>query len=84
MRVTEKVTVETDKTVDIICDKCGYTLFNFVSHGSRYYKEFALINNTFGYLSEFFGDDTYLEFDICEKCLWDFVQTFKNKDSVIK
>jgi hypothetical protein len=84
MRITEKITVETFKTTDIICDKCGETIYNSVNNVHHYFKEYIRMNESFGYNSQLFGDATQLECDICEKCLWEFVQTFKNKDSVIK
>ena len=75
-----KKQIISSEVVDIICNKCGKTCDN----AKRYYKSntpnYEGVENLridFGYMSEFFGDMTSIQFSVCEKCILDFTKAFK-------
>jgi len=76
------VTREVEETYDVICNKCEYSLKVYESvhdNGETYrdYEGLIAVRTSFGYHSKHFGDCTSIDFSLCEKCLWDLVQTFK-------
>lgn len=82
MKFTKKVQIESTNIEDVICDKCGESQFKNSTYGKNYFKPFCNFWEQFGYDSKWFGDGATVEYDICEKCLYDFVLSFKN--AVIK
>lgn len=52
------------------CDKCGADI--------EKWGECFVLEARFGYHSRLFGDMSEMKADLCEKCLFDFVKTFKN------
>jgi hypothetical protein len=79
MKKYEEVTVKEVKQLpaEITCNKCGKTE---VLVGTQLEREiqmntFQMISLTFGYGSKAKLDD--LKFDLCEDCLFEFVDSFK-------
>lgn len=84
MRKVKKVkqTVEVEKTVDLLCNKCGETLSNAKRfHGSKDptcgFSGLEEVEVHGGYDSQFVGDMTSWKFSVCEQCLSEFVKGFK-------
>ena len=67
----EEKTYIVEELKEVICNKCGNSI-DFINH-----EEHVHNSVTFGYFSKHFGDMEEVEFDLCEKCLYDFVNTFK-------
>lgn len=89
MQVTKKMTVQRDEVVDVVCNKCGESQkvdvaemrdedgFKISAH--VYFHEYLPVDYRLGFYSRLFGDETRLVFDLCEKCLHEFVAGFKIK-----
>ena len=76
MLITELSTIEVEKVTEIVCNKCGE--FNEVHNNNMsVFEGLGEVDITFGYFSEHFGDGTHISFALCEKCLYELVQTFK-------
>lgn len=71
MRVYKEKQVVYKEETDVICNKCGQTC-------KPKYNHIGLCGYISGcYESELFEDNVDYLFDLCEKCVWDLVQTFK-------
>lgn len=72
----EKQTVEVEKTIDILCNKCGKSCFN---ESLEFSDPEGLIEVKVagGYNSTVIGDLRSWRFSVCERCLSAFVKTFK-------
>jgi len=85
MKIINKEKVTTDVCVGIICNKCGKTFsknkIDPNSFGISEMESFEGINiqASFGYDSRHFGDQTKIEFSLCEECLYNLVQSFAVK-----
>ena len=85
MKISKKVTkkVQTEETVDILCNKCGKTCsglkryHNAKDHQLCGYSGLVETEVHGGYDSEFVGDMTSWKFSICEECLLEITKTFK-------
>jgi len=75
MREFKEVTTIVKIPSSIKCDKCGKEMITQASDNGNG----VLIYYDGGYDSDFFGDGTTIEFDLCEECLFNFIQTFKDK-----
>lgn len=69
MRTFTKEIIEQTVVDTITCNKCGDVIPKWhdcvrTAHG-------------FGYHSTLFGDNTEVYFDLCERCVFEFVKTFK-------
>ena len=76
MRTYTEETKIINVPLDTICNKCGNTCAKDLGNGSKdwYYQS---ISYRPGYLSQGFQDGVDYVFDVCEACLWEFVQSFK-------
>lgn len=73
MKIRKSVLEETSKIVEVVCNKCGK---HFSCKSNSF--ETNLIHDfvaKFGYSSE--HDFEKLEFDLCEDCLNQFINTFE-------
>ena len=84
MKITRIITETKEVEVidDILCNKCGESCrtddFDFGNMEGL--VEVAI---TGGYNSQYIGDMTQYTFSVCEKCLMDFVGTFKIPAEVV-
>ena len=74
MKITHKVTTETDFTDDIICNKCGKSCFGHKSYSPEGLIE---VHVRGGYGSAVIGDGDTLTFSLCERCLVPIILDFK-------
>jgi hypothetical protein len=83
MLITKKITetVEREEVVGIICNKCGGSCYNYPNDPHSY--EGVQVSKSGGYWSKYLGDMCQYQFDLCEKCLWEFMQSFKH-DAYVK
>ena len=84
MKISKKVTkkVQTEETIDILCNKCGKTCSGFKRYHNAKENHFGysgLVETEVhgGYDSQFVGDMTSWKFSICEECLLEITKTFK-------
>lgn len=70
---TKKRTIEVDVCDDMLCNKCGKSFYE--KNGEP--EGLIDLRFTGGYYSQYFGDMTSIKFDICEKCLYEWVEAFK-------
>lgn len=84
MRKTIQVTksVVENKTVDIICNKCGESCSSLKRNHNAKSAEYGFsgleeVEIHGGYDSEIIGDMSAWRFSICEQCLSELVKTFK-------
>jgi len=74
--------LKTINTIKFQCDKCGeeyeYTPERYMNHRDGFW---SVDLGRPGYDSKYF-DGCDLKFDICDKCLYGFVKTFKYKDRI--
>lgn len=77
--VKEKTLVEVEKTLDIICNKCGETCSNQKRKNQEHFEYSGLVETEVhgGYDSEVIGDMRSWKFSLCEFCLEKLVKTFK-------
>lgn len=75
MRTTRRVTREVDEVDDIRCNRCGASC-----RGTAGMNWCGLIGAEVigGYDSPALGDMEALAFDVCERCLVEWVATFKH------
>ena len=66
----EKQKVEKEIEVPIKCDKCGVEF-----DSSDYAEEYISVDYVAGYGAKYFEDTDKVSFDLCEKCLFEFVKT---------
>jgi len=69
----ETKTEEIEIIDDIICNKCGESLQHGNVPGFYGLKEYEI----HGGWASIFGDGAVLKFSVCEKCLKEFIGTFK-------
>jgi hypothetical protein len=74
MRKFKKVQKEELEVVDIVCNKCGKNCWNEESGWGQEVRHFQV---TGGYWSKLLGDMNQYDFDLCEKCLWKLIKSFK-------
>ena len=78
MRIIEKkiLTREVEDTKDILCNKCGESLYIKFGEGIGNYE--GLIEAyVCGGFSALLGDEVGYNFSLCEKCLSELFKTFK-------
>lgn len=73
--------IETEEVLDVICNKCGESCYNIEQ--DPYSLEGVSVGFTGGYYSKYLGDMNQYKFDLCEKCLWDLMKTFKHDSLVL-
>lgn len=78
MKIYESVAVTVDKLASITCNKCGKTATQNLEHDQEYM--FQSVSLSFGYTSKF--DEEIWNFDICDDCLEQFVDTFAIKPDI--
>lgn len=59
------------------CHCCGK---EFAMNGDMFMEEFLHIEKDWGYFSD--QDGMNLSFDVCEKCLMDWIKDFKHKPAL--
>lgn len=74
-----KKTIKEQHLSKVICNKCNEVFFE-PKKNMNYEGLFVSVD--FGYESSYFGDTVAIEFDVCEKCLKEFVDTFKVKPKI--
>lgn len=76
MKVIKTITEtrEVDIIEDVLCNKCGETCKTKACDNLEGLIEVVVCG---GYGSHFIGDMNQFEFSVCEKCLMEFVATFK-------
>lgn len=81
MKIKHYVSKKVEETEAIICNSCEKIFSQMKSNdlGESEIETFEgiSVNNTFGYHSEYFFDETKIQFSLCEKCLFDLVKGFK-------
>lgn len=86
MKTFKKVQIEQEFAKEIFCNKCGVLCVFECS-------DKAIINDTYNvtgisidhygsFLSNHFYNFTKYSFDLCEKCLFEFVQSFKIEPTI--
>ncbi|SMQ78358.1 hypothetical protein SAMN05444673_3385 [Bacillus sp. OV166] len=78
MKEYKEVNVSKKIATSITCNKCGETE-KITEYGFEEDK-FHAFNISFGYGSMY--DEEKWKFDICERCLVDFVKTFKHSPDI--
>jgi hypothetical protein len=73
--------IETEEVLDVICNKCGESCYNIPQDPYSY--EGIQVSKTGGYYSKHLGDMNEYKFDLCEKCLWELMKTFKHNSLVL-
>ena len=70
--------IQIDTIDDIICDICGNSCYI----GLQDIKDFYGVSIKYhaGYFSKYFEDNTNIELDLCEKCLWNLFNSRKQKE----
>lgn len=76
MRIYKTKLVERKKLQYIMCNKCGQNV------DIKNYKDFLYINKTWGYNSNYDGE--YHEFEICQSCYDELINSLKIKPSTKK
>lgn len=72
--IKRKTTVVTQEEVeDIICNVCAESLST--DYGT--YEGVRNVWSRFGYGAKYFDDMDLVRFDICEKCLFEYIKTWK-------
>lgn len=82
MKKVKQAKVKKEIITDIICNKCGDSCVTLRSSETNEIMDSeGLIEHevNFGYYSNHFQDGDRIQFSLCEKCLFDFVKTFKHK-----
>lgn len=74
---TAKATVVRDEVIDVLCNKCGESCRK-INGGYDYVS----ICYTGGYESMILGDCSRYEFELCEPCLADLIDSLKISASV--
>ena len=82
MRIKKTTMLETKIVEFVSCNKCESVMFD-LSKSDNPIKEGIHVDHTFGYFSNVIGDMTSIHFDLCETCVKDLVDSFKNKKDVI-
>lgn len=80
MKTTKKVVVEVEETEDIICNKCGESCNVVPKDLNSSMKEFNGIIEyevSGGYFGTAIADGDGYRFSVCEKCLVEFMKSFK-------
>jgi hypothetical protein len=66
-----KVQQEVERIVSVQCNLCAHTM------SPEEAQESLNVHQVGGYFSQFFGDMTVLEFDLCEQCLYEMVRKMR-------
>lgn len=70
MKTYRKEITEVNVVDTITCNGCAKSI-------SPLYDDLLQFDYTFGYNSEKFGDMIKCQFDLCEECIYNLVETFK-------
>lgn len=72
MQIIKKVQCEVEEVDKIICNKCG------CETKSSSYGGVCNVNVSGGYNSTYIADEAKYKFDLCEKCVFELMKTFKH------
>lgn len=84
MIVRKKKLVERYEEVDVVCNGCSEHMRVVPEDGDdeytmtsrAYFREYISIDYRLGYYSKIFGDESRVQFELCERCLKKIVDGF--------
>jgi len=78
MRVTATRVVEQTEVTSILCNKCGKEMITQCSPGGN---GVSVVYQA-GFDAELYTDGDSVEFEVCEKCLKEFTESFKIQPTI--